>query len=260
MAWPSEAGAVAFVHGRPSKRRPWRRRSRCLPPVPFKRRWYADYAANWRVFNDTAYRFYRRKGAPPKEDQAPFATSSSLPDTPTATFDDGIWYLAVSYFNGVLDSGFLPVGINGEPYAKIEISGGNEYATRPRSPFGLRLSREASGVVRVIGFYGQGDSDRAGEWSIAYTTNGSDPATDSPDVTVTMTRGGVQILSYALPTQSDGTTVKVRVQVRRNDGTVISPVWVYSAESYVLTTTADAEAPSGVLGLGRWIGLEPESL
>jgi len=274
MAWPAEAGSIASFSGRliGAKRRrlrsriitivPMKRRLRsCVAsPVPIKNRSYSSYKTAWRISNTPEYRFYRRLGAPPSSDQAPFATASSLPSSPTVTFDDGVWFISVSYFNGLLDSGFLPIGDNGAPYSKLEIISGDQYASRPKGPFSIKLVQKASGVVRVIAFYTQAGTNRASQWAIAYTDNGSAPATDSPDATVTMSTGGIQVLEYDLPAKSHGTTIKVRVQTRRNDGTISVPDWVYSSDSYVVTTTADAQGPTDVIGLSRIMGLEPESL
>jgi hypothetical protein len=215
---------------------------------PRKTRWYTEFAANYRRWNAPEYRFYWRPNNPIEPDHPPQATDASLPYTTDPTFGDGVWYFALSYSNGVLDSGFLPIGPNGEPYIRIEISGGVATASPPRSPFWARLVTEASGVVRILSYYAESATNRADEWAITYTTNGSDPGEGSPDATVAMTGGGVQVLSYALPGQSDGTTVKVRVQTRRNDGISESPVWVYSIDDVIQTITADADGPPAVLG------------
>jgi len=244
-----------------ARRRSRRRRSSMLRVVPTAVRAKSALGLYYRIFNATEYRFYRRLGEPPGIDAAPFATSSSLPDTPTPTFGDGKWYIAVEYFDGLFRSGFLPIGPAGEPYLILEIESGAQIADRPKAPRHVSLILEAGGVVRVSSIYYETDSStRAGEWTIDYTTDGSTPDEDSGDVTVSMTSGGLQILSYALPAQSHGTTVKVRVQTRRNDGTVGVPDWVYSADSFVVTATADAEGPSAPHVGDAWRGIEPESL
>lgn len=252
MAWPSECGSLAAV--RPSPvfvSAP--AAVRAFVKVPFARRRYGMASWLWRGFHTAEYRFYRRKDAPPEEDTTTFATSSSLPDTPTPTFDDGVWFVSVSKTNGLYDSGFLPIGPAGEPYYRLEISGGDEQPQRPRSPFGVHARAIAGGVVRVDAFYLETGTDRATEWAIAYTTNGSDPVEDSPDVTVTMTGGAAQAFSYELPAQADGTTVKLIVQARRNDGG-----YVYSRGSTIVTVTADDSEPDDVLDTSIWTGSEQD--
>lgn len=230
-----------------------------VDPSIFRGRFYLDARGKYRVFNAAEYRFYRSSSAPPAEGDTPFATNATLPHTPADTYADGCWYLSVSYFNGVIDSGFLPLGEAGETYLRLDLSGGAQAGSPPRGPLDWRLEARASGVVRVIGVY-QADDLRADQWAIAYTTNGSTPPEDTPDVTQTMATRGLVILAYDLPGQADGTTVKVRLQSRRNDGTDESPSWVYSDGSTVLTATADAVGPSVPLAGERWPGQLPEEL
>jgi hypothetical protein len=186
------------------------------------------------------YRFYRSTSLPLTGSDI-FHTSADLHpfQTPTDTFGDGTWYLGVSYFNGIEDSGFLPVGPAGEPYLVLIIASGTEQPTPPIAPSRLKLQQLAGGVVRVHATYTEQGANRAEEWALAYTTNGSTPAVDTPDVTVAMGTSQLEILQYDLPAQSHGTTVKVRVQTRRDDGGQ-----VYSLDSQVLEITADAEAPA----------------
>jgi hypothetical protein len=61
---------------------------------------------------------------------------------------------------------------------------------------------------------------------------------------------GLVVLEYDLPGQANGTTVKVRLQTRRND----SGTWRYSENSTVLTAIADASVPSAPLTLQQWPG------
>jgi len=123
--------------------------------IDFGRR-YAEHRGKYRVFNAAEYRFYRSDTAPPDEGDSPFATSASLPHTPTNIYADGIWYLSVSYFNGVLDSGFLPLGPNGETFLRLDISGAEESGSPPDGPATWHIEQRAGGVVGVVGFYMQG--------------------------------------------------------------------------------------------------------
>ena len=185
------------------------------------------------------------------------AIHETLPATPDKTFSDGTHYLGCTYFNGLIESEFLPIGPAGEPYLILVVEGGAEVGTPPLAPSEWRLELRASGVVRVVGFYHQEDGYRADAWSIAYTTNGSDPSEDSPTVTVEMPSEGMAVLAYDLPAQSNGTTVKVRLQTRRNDGTAGDPDYVYSDGSAIKTTTADASGPSAPPSGENWRGELP---
>ncbi len=227
-----------------------RHRSRVLRPAPlmmdFRLR-QQELRGYYRRFNDAEYRFYRSNSGPPAEDDPPYATSATLPATPADTFADGTWYISVSWYNGILDSGFLPVGPRGETYKLLTISGGESAGNPPAAPMDQRLVALPAGVVRIVALYHEAGANRADEWAIRYTTDGSTPAADSPTITQAFGGAGLELLQYDLPGQADGTTVKVRLQVRRNDGTDLSPVWVYST-STVLTITADAAGPAAPAG------------
>jgi len=230
-----------------------RLRSRATDASTLRARFYHDGRGQYRVFNAAEYRFYRDNAGPPAEDDVPFATSSTLPHTPADVYADGTWFLSVSYFNGVIDSGFLPLGPGGETFLRLDLAAGEQGNSPPQGPADWRLELDAAGVVRVVGFYWESGSLRAGEWAIAYTTDGGAPPEDTPDVTVTMA-AGLAILDYALPAQADGTTVKVRVQTRRDD----DGTWVYSENSIIKTATADAAGPTAPLNAQRWPGQLPE--
>lgn len=298
MAWPSEAGSIAKVRGKIPRDRVERlpesihvegmriapnpdvwQLSRGVHPVrakslevepfqPQSRRLGRRVAAapfrvlftgTYRIEGTAVYRFYRSNSGPPVEGDTPFATNATLPYTPTNTFPNGTWYVSVSRFNGILDSGFLPLGENGETYIRLEISSGVVLGVPPNAPVAVTLELRPGGVVRVRAFYYQVDTLRATEWAITYTTNGSTPGTPpgvSPTVTVAMPTGGAAVLQYDLPAQADGTTVKVRLQTRRNDG----GTWRYSEGSTVLTIVADAAGPVQPLVIQQWPGRLPEGV
>ena len=201
-----------------------------------------DASGKYRVFNAAEYRFYRSNSTPPVEGDEPFATNATLPHEPADTYADGTWYLSVSYYNGIYDSGFLPVGPLGETYLRLDLAAGVETTSPPAGPLSWHIENVGSGVVRIIAIYLQGGNLRASQWAAAYTTNGSTPATDTPDVTQDMETDGLAVLSYDLPGQGDGATVKVRLQTRRFD----DPSYVYSEDSEVQTITADAAGPAAV--------------
>lgn len=219
---------------------------------------YATHRGVYRVFNTAAYRFYRSTIAPPVEGSVPFATSATLPYTPTATFADGTWYLSVSYFDGVLDSGFLPVGANGQTYLTMEISGGQLMATRPGQPQGANLVQLAAGVVQVNAFYARATdgTNAATTWAINYTTDGSTPASNAPIATKPIGTAPLNFLSFKLPAQINGTTVKVQLQTVRGSGGAA----VYSLPLPVLSIVVNTTGPTAPLGVASWPGSLPEDL
>lgn len=246
-----------MVRSAPRRRRRWPRSRVHLSPRLV--RFYFDLRGRYRIFNDPEYRFYRSStSTPPAEGDTPYATSATLPDEPTDTFADGTWLISVSYFNGVIDSGFLPIGPNGETYRRMDIDTGAVIGSPPIAPLSVELQLRPDGVVRVAGVYVESGDGKADEWAINYTTNGSTPDPDDPGVTVEMTTNNLNVLGYDLPAQSHGTTVKVRVQVRRNDGDDETPIWVYSEGSAVLTITADAQGPDAIEGADGYPGPLPE--
>lgn len=218
--------------------------------------YYVDARGVYRVFNEAEYRFYRSNSAPPAEDDAAWDTDATLPHEPTDTFSDGTWWIACAWFNGVLSSGFLPVGPAGETYLRIDVTGGTETENPPPGPIDWRLEARPAGVVRVHAvIYLAGETTDPDEWALSYTTNGSAPAEDAPDVTQALRFDvGGELLQYDLPAQANGTTVKVRLQMRRNEGTESVPVWVYSEDSTIKTITADALGPDAPLDLESWPG------
>jgi hypothetical protein len=222
-------------------------------------RYYVDVRENYRIFNAAAYRFYKSTTGAPLETDAPFATSAALPHSPVDVFGNGTHYLSVSYFNGVLDSGFLPIGPNGETYLRLDVGGGVQTSPPPQAPLDVRLFLRPGGVISVQAIYAQQDNLRATEWALTYTTDGSTPGTPpavSPTATTAIAGTNLSVLEYDLPAQANGTTVKVRTQVRRNDG----GTWVYSEGSTVLTAVADATGPAGPEGAGLWRGSAPQEL
>lgn len=252
MAWPTESPAVIGPRSRRGRVAPPRRaRSRVLHNARRGKR-YLDARGKYRVFNAAEYRFYRSNTAtPPAEGDTPYATSATLPATPADTFANGTWLISVSYFNGVIDSGFLPLGPNGETYLTLIIAGGTEQSLPPNGPLSVQLVLGPGGTVRVVAVYAQNDANRADEWAVAYTDDGSTPPEDTPDETEAMPDAGLAVLDLELGPFAHGTTVKVRVQTRRG-GTI------YSDGSTVLTVTADAQGPAAPEGGERWAGPLPE--
>ena len=267
---PHIPGTLTPMHGRAVKptirrRRPKPRRLRIIPgrhyrmknPTPIH--FYVDVRENYRIFNAAVYRFYKSTSGPPLETDTPYATSPTLAYSPADTFGVGVHYLSVSYFNGVLDSGFLPIGPRGETYLRLDVGAGGETIPPPSTPLNVRLILRPGGVVRVQAVYAQQGTLMATQWALTYTVGGATPGTPpavSPTVTPAIEGGGVSILEYDLPAQADGVTVKVRTQVRRLD----TATWVYSEGSTVLTAIADALGPAAAEGAGVWRGAAPQEL
>lgn len=227
---------------------PPRRRAPQLSPLLFSS-FRAAARGVYRIFNPAQYRFYW-SGTPPVAGTTPQATNSTLAYTSGATFADGTWYVSVSFFNGVLDSGFLPIGPNGQTYLTLVISSGVILATAPSPPAKALLNVLAGGVIQIVASYNAlPDANPATTWAIAYTTNGSTPPSGSPTITRAMGRSPTQMLGYNLPAQANGTTVKVQLQTFNGSQ--------YSAPLTVLSAVASTTGPTQPLGLQSWPGVLP---
>lgn len=207
-----------------------------------KTEYRSDFRGLHRIFDEAEYRFYRSNSAPPDEDDSPFATAATLPDTPTDTFADGTWYLSMSYFNGIYDSGFLPLGDNGETYKTIVIDTGAALPEKPPAPVSAWLDPR-SGGARAVSHAILAEDGETYEFAVAYTTNGSDPPEDTPDYTATATAPS-PIYTRNFTSLADGVTLKIVVQIRRNDGDDETPDWVYS-DPVTASLTIDADGPDG---------------
>jgi hypothetical protein len=224
-------------------------RRRLLGPLvysPFR----AAARGVYRTFNAAEFRFYWSDSAPPVAGDTPQATNATLAYTTSATFADGTWYLSVSYFDGAIDSGFLPLGPLGETYLTLEISGGVALAERPSQPINAALNVLAGGVVQIVAIYfaAPDGTNRASQWAIAYTTDGTTPASDTPTLTPAMSAGPMQILTLSLPAQTGGTVVKVQLQAYSTENAI------YSLPLDVLIATAETTGPTAPLGLQSWLG------
>lgn len=203
---------------------------------------------DYRIFNAAGYRFYRSTIAPPALGDVPFATHATLPYTPTATYADGTWYLSMSYFDGVLDSGFLPIGPRGETYLTLKISGGAGAAAAPSPADNVALSLVGGGVAQLVASYlSAGDGANAASiWAIAYTTSGSTPVAGSPTQTLPMQGSPMELLAFNLPAQTAGTTVKVLLQTYNGAA--------YSTASAVLSVVIPSSGPAVPLAIESWPG------
>ena len=200
-----------------------------VQPALFHHRYRVEMRGLHRIANTAEYRFYRNRGGPPSENDIAYDTNATLPHTTSGVaWPDGRWFVGVQQFNGYILSGFYPVGLNGEPYVIMTIDAGAIVARAPDRPFGCSLIKQPNGVIRVRAFYVQVNvAARADSWFITYTTDGLIPGHSGggPGTTVTVTpmpTTGLAVLSHDLPSQGDGTTVRVRVQTSRS-GTKSGP-------------------------------------
>ena len=242
-----------------------RRRMFARWPVPssraislYRARHYVDLRGLYRIFNAAEYRLYRSNVAPPAPGETPWATSPTLPATPADTFADGAWYVSVSYFDGIVDSGFLPLGPHGETYLLLTIAGGQATINPPGDPLDWRLEADAGGVVRVVGVYYEDGPVRATAWALNWSSDGSTPAAGSPLATADVAASGLAVLDYSLPAVGDGLTVTVRLQMRRDDGggTPWVPDYVFSTGG-IRSIVAEAAPPAAVTVADDWAGPLP---
>jgi hypothetical protein len=196
----------------------------------------------YRIFNGAVYRIFWNTSRPPLETDTPNATATSLPYTTSAMFGNANYYFSVSYFDGALDSGFAPLGPSGQTYLTLAIAGGAAQPAPPSQPGGFRLAQKPDGVIRIIAWYAPkaDGANAATEWAIHYTTDGSTPANNAPNVTAAAGKSGLVQLSYDLPAQTNGTAVKVQLQMKNAGGAYSLPLTVRSA-------TAITMGPSGPL-------------
>lgn len=206
-----------------------------------------DARGLYRVFSAAEYRFRWNNIRPPSLNDVIDATNSSLPFTTTATFPDGIWYFSVTFFNGIFDSGFLPVGPFGETYLILTIASGVVIGNPPQKPdnWSLRVvgnNPATTGIVWVDGFYTELGSLRADEWYVEFSEDGASwtPATQAVPAV------GVAVLRLAIPASwLDEVEVFVRVRMRRDDGAG----WIYSdGIDDVRSIIVNGEGPTAPLG------------
>jgi len=136
----------------------------------------------------------------------------------------------------------------------MTIGGGVAAAAAPTAPGGAHLDVLSGNVIRITAFYlaTPDGANRATQWAIAYTTDGSTPPINTPGITVDMSTGAMQVLQYSLPAVAPGVTVKVQLQVRRT-----TPSNVYSTPLAVLTAQSTPVAPSPPVDLQAWPGEVP---
>lgn len=237
---------------RPPRREMRRRRKNIFYMGVSRSKYYSTARGVYRVFNEAEHEFFYSATGEPLITDTPFDTNATLPHTPVDTYGNGTHRFAINKTNGIYDSGFRRVGPSGEPYARLDVSGGSEIGNPPQKPNSVTLTKKADGVIRIVAVYFRVGDLRADEWAVAWKSDGTDPAVDTPDYTQAMTSGGMQVLDYDLNLGSLTITVKIRVQTRRNDGS-----WIYSEtdDSDILTIVTDKTGPTAPPAGDQWRGL-----
>jgi hypothetical protein len=146
----------------------------------------------YRIFNAAKYRVYC-ESTPPVQGSTPTWTVNSLPTT-GGSFADGTWYLAVSYFDGVYDSGFLST-------ETIVVSGGSAAPALPGPVLSVDLAETSPGTVTVTATA----TGTAGfSWFVDWTASNH---------YVTCRGGALDVLSYDITGLSPGATITVDVSL-----------------------------------------------
>lgn len=265
MAWPTEAGSLLLLGADGfGVCHPTFGGEVAQPPRVLAHR-HGALRGRYRIFNAVEWRFYWNATRPPAEGDTPDETAASLPTlsyTSTATFADGVYYVAMTYFNGVYDSGFLPIGDQGESYRLIEIVDGEAVGNPPQPPGSWRIELASDRTIRIVASYWQSGSERADEWVFNFA-QGTTPPVDEP-MTIAgfnpvMPEQGLCIIYFVIPVDfSDSTTINARLQTRRNDGTEDEPVWVYSDGGTVQSLIIDyAAVPGAARGIEMREGSPP---
>jgi len=225
----------------------------------------------YRVFNATRYRLYRSTSTPPVEGDTPFFTTATLPANVPTIFSNDIWYLAVSYVNGVIDSGFYPIGDNGEPYMTIDLTDEKIIGTQaPNAPTSWHLEQR-DGNVWLIGIYFKGNAPQASKWTYAWTSDGTtppDPVYNPVDLdpydevyvgTQAIATVALAVLEVDLGAYADAKVIKCKLATARQDidGASISNRISDFVQKELTVNTAGPTAP---VDAHEWHGRTPETL
>lgn len=232
-----------------------------IQPVVYR----ADMRGVAWILNEAEFRFYRSSAGPPLETDPPFATNATLAHEPTTTYSSpATWFISVSFFNGAIDSGFLPIGLNGETFVRLELVGGQVVNGPPLAPHLWAVVPAPGGDVRLTGVYFQTGALKATHWGISgigqwIASTPFPPSPDNAQTFVPMGTGGIQVLDHTLDANlPHGTRVIMRLQTVRNDGTAETPIWVYSEGSETKEVVMLNAGPSVPLQAASLVGRLPE--
>lgn len=206
---------------------------------------YSQIRGGYRLQGKPLYRIYRKLGSVPVPGvDAIWEETDTLPYQPSSTFADGIWFIALTWFNGYVESAVRKI-------VRLELVSGVERANPPDAPkWGLTL--RPGGVVRVTGYY---DSSRdvaegvaANTWALWWTGNGSTPGIGSADYTEAMRfdRFAVARIIYDLPAAADGLLVKALLRTRGTRDSVNDEVQQAFAEAAFGAVTPSVIGSDGV--------------
>lgn len=259
ISLPTEAGFLGPLRGRPDPRRVRARRrrgvlGRIIAPPLGRARYRQRWIGLWRAFNAAGYRVYWQHGSPPSAGDAPVAVGPTLPIHISGPIADGVWYLSVSWFNGVLDSGFLPIGPAGETWLRFDFDRGAPSATPPRAPISARGELLPDMGWKIHAVYAEDGPDRADEWviyTLVDTDPNGDPLTGNRE-TIPMASGGVGILSFtpAIPAATGGEYAIALVRTARGG--------VESENTAAIVLAGDDAGPDAPVGYTQWSGAAPE--
>jgi hypothetical protein len=166
----------------------------------------------YRVFNASAYRFYRStQRMPAPEHDATWDTNASLPHTPADALSDDDYHFAVTNFNGVYES-------RATHCRNMRVSGGDEITWPPSGPLLVWTKQLAGGVVQIGAVYPLTDPSaiRADTWQISI--EGGSTYTQAMT-----TKRGYALLEYNLPAEDDGTDLTINVSTKRSGDGITSP-------------------------------------
>ena len=220
-------------------------------PAPWRGKFYGNFRGAYRIFNTALYYFHYSSTGTPNINAPALESNATLPYTTTSTYTDGEHRFSVDKSNGILHSGFMPLGEQGQTFKRIDVSSNVEVSIPPAGVTDWHLVQNAGGVITIEATYFEASSTLRGDtWAITYTVNGDTPAEDSPTDTESISTTGMAVLVYNIPAQAHGTTVKVRLQTLRDT--------TYSEGSTVKTITADATGPTAPPAGSQWTGGIPE--
>lgn len=205
----------------------------------------------YRVFNSAEYRIYINTSAPPQPGDTPTLTTASLPyEDPGTTFvAPNKYYISMSYFNGVYDSGFYPIGPAGESYLILDLSVTPVVTTsRPLNPqyatAFIRYDVYGTFIATLQATYFEEGDNRATEFAAWYSYSGyPSDGESSPDYTATIDDNGIAVMEWSGVTGSVyPATAYFRVKTRR---LIAEDTYVYSKTGVLASCTADASAVTG---------------
>jgi hypothetical protein len=197
-----------------------------------------EFRGAYRINQPVLYEAYTATAADPVPGvDSPFDTSPTVPWTPPDAFgDEDDYRLALVQVNRY--------GLRASPRTIVRrrIVSGVDSELLPNDPASASVAELANGFTRVVARYVRpaNSGRKATHFHVWFTTDGSTPGDGEPDfeVPVRFAAGGGGILDLRdIPQQTNGTTVKVLVKMRR-------ATTVISASGLNVEKTIDTDGPS----------------